>query len=127
MSIWTLVDDNIFILNNTQDIATIIKEQPPLNADEEYVSYDIESLFTNVPLHDTINYILDEIYVKKKLPKLCTRCVFKNLLLKLTSESTFMFNDNFYRQINGCTMGAPSSDNGKHFYDKIRVRCCFST
>ena len=104
-----LVNDNIFILNNTQDFASIIKDQPPLNADEEYVSYDVESLYTNVPLHDTINYILDEIYVKKKLPQLCTRRVFKNFLLKLTSESTFMFNDNFYRQINGCTMGGPLS------------------
>ena len=55
-----LVNDNVFILANVQDFATIIKEQPPLSSDEEYVSYDVESLFTNVPLHDTINYILDD-------------------------------------------------------------------
>ena len=83
--------------------------EPPLNLDEEYVSYDIEALFTNVPIHDTIEYILDEVYVRKKLPELCKRSIFKKLLLKLTTESTFMFDDRFYKQKDGCTMGGPLS------------------
>ena len=104
-----LVSSNTFMLNNTQDFACIIRNEPPLDDDEEYVSYDVEALFTNVPIHDTINYILDEIYVRKKLPELCTRRIFKNLLLKLTTESTFMFNNRFYKQTDGCTMGGPLS------------------
>ena len=104
-----LVSSNTFMLNNTQDFACIIRNEPPLDDNEEYVSYDVESLFTNVPIHDTINYILDEIYVRKKLPELCTRRIFKNLLLKLTTENTFMFNDRFYKQTDGCTMGGPLS------------------
>ena len=87
----------------------MIPHEPPLAPDEEYVSYDVESLFTNIPVHETIDYILDEIYVKKKLPELCKRSIFKKLLLKLTCENVFMFNDQFYRQINGCTMGGPLS------------------
>ena len=104
-----LVSDNELILNNTQDFASIIREEPPLAPDEEYVSYDVESLFTNVPLHDTIEYILDEIYNNNKLPQLCKRAIFKKLLLKLTSDNIFMFNDKFYRQKDGCTMGGPLS------------------
>ena len=105
-----LISENTMLLNSTQEFPDIIKDQPPLGPDEEYVSYDVESLFTNVPIHETIEYILDEIYVRKKLPILCKkRTNFKNFLLKLTCENSFMFNDAFYKQTNGCTMGGPLS------------------
>ena len=104
-----LVAENDYMLTNTQDFADEIRNQPPLNPDEEYVSYDVKSLFTNVPVKETIDYILNEIYEKKKLPSLCKRSMFKKLLEKLTCECTFMFNDNFYEQIDGCTMGGPLS------------------
>ena len=80
-----------------------------MNEDEEYVSYDVESLFTNVPVKKTINYILDEIYVRKKLDNICSRIIFKRLLEKLTMESTFIFQSTFYKQKEGCTMGGPLS------------------
>ena len=97
------------MINNTQDFASIIKAKPLLNHDEEFVSYDVESLFTNVPIHETIEYILDEIYINKKLPELCKRTMFRKFLLKLTCENTFMFNEKFFKQIDGCTMGGPLS------------------
>ena len=65
---------------------------------EEYVSYDLKSQFTNVPSQEEIYYILDEIYVKSKLPKLCSKLIFKRLLLKLTTENDFIFTSNFYKQ-----------------------------
>ena len=49
--------------------------------------------------------ILDEIYVKNKLPKVCSALILKHLLSKLTTESTFMFISSFYKQIDGCKMG----------------------
>ena len=33
----------------------------------------------------------------------------KRLLLKLTTENTFMLNSNFYKQIDGCAVGGPLS------------------
>ena len=117
---------NEYIIGNTQDFSKLIQEQSPLQLDEEYVSYDIESLFTNVPITETIEYILDEIYVKNKLPKLCSRLIFKRLLLKLTTESTYMFNSKFYKQSDGCTMGGPLSVTFSNIYltkleiDKVR-------
>ena len=33
----------------------------------------------------------------------------ERLLLKLTTENTFMLNSNFYKQIDGCTMSGPLS------------------
>ena len=35
----------------------ILKSNPPLDPDERYVSYDVESLFINVPIIDIINFI----------------------------------------------------------------------
>ena len=104
-----IISNNDLMISNTQAFADLIKSEPPLEPDEEYVSYDVESLFTNIPVHETIDYILDEINVKKKLPELCKRSIFKKLLLKLTCGNVFMFNDKFYRQSNGCAMGGPLS------------------
>ena len=63
----------------------------------------------NVIVDETIDYILHEIYVKGKLPKKCSKLIMKGLLLKLTTENTLILNSNFYKQIDGCTMGAPLS------------------
>lgn len=40
---------------------------PSLEDDEEDTSYDVESLFTNIPIKETIDNIIDQIYVQKKL------------------------------------------------------------
>ena len=50
---------------------------PPLQGDEEDVSYDAESLFTNIPIQETINYIIDQIYVHKKLTPICSKLIFR--------------------------------------------------
>ena len=34
-----------------------------LDSNEEYVSYDVDSLFTRIPLDEAIYFILDKIYV----------------------------------------------------------------
>ena len=36
----------------------MIKNRTPLCPDEEYVSYDVDSLFTNISVEETIEYIL---------------------------------------------------------------------
>ena len=62
-----------------------------------------------MPIQETIDYMLDEIYVKNKLPKICSKLIFKRLLLILTKENTFMFTSEFYKQTDGCTMDGPLS------------------
>ena len=58
---------------------------------------------TNVPIQETIHYILDEIYVKNKLPKICSKLIFKRLLVTLITENTFtfVFVSKFYKQTDG--------------------------
>ena len=87
----------------------MIKELPPLKEDEEDVSYDIESLFINIPINDTIDYILDQIYVQHKLKPICSKLIFKRLLIQLSTEVTFTFNSKFCKHTDGCTMVGPLS------------------
>ena len=76
---------NLYVVIMTQEFPKLLQQQDPLLPNEEYVTYDVQSLFTNVPIQETIDYILDEIYVKNKLTKICSKLIFKRLLLKLTT------------------------------------------
>ena len=58
--------------------------------DYEDVSYDVESLFTNIPVKETIGYILHKIYVDKSIKPFCKKSIFKRLLVKLTKECVFL-------------------------------------
>ena len=66
-----------------------------ISEDEEDVSYDVESLFTNILMKDTIDFICDEIYVHKKSKPICKKYVFKKLLCKHTTECTVVLQENF--------------------------------
>ena len=68
---------NEYKINDTQSFASQIKEQPPLDEDEEYVSYDVDSLFINTLVQDTIDYIIHQIYTEKKLPQICRKIIFR--------------------------------------------------
>jgi hypothetical protein len=92
------------------------------------VSYDVVSLFTNIPTIETIEIILDQIYTKpdpvpvrtggrgrppnpdrllfEKFHGL-TRPEMKKLLIICTQESHFVFNGKFYDQTDGMSMGSP--------------------
>ena len=39
----------------------------PLQDDDEDASYDVELLFTNIPIEEIDNYIIEQIYVHKRL------------------------------------------------------------
>ena len=87
----------------------MIKNQAPLSSDEKYVSYDVDSLFTNIPIEETIEYIIHQIYNEKKVPQICSKTIFRRLMYKLTTECAFQFNQNLFKQTEGCSMGGPLS------------------
>ena len=103
------LNDSKFIIKDTLTFPDILAEKD-LQEDEEDVSYDVESLFTNVPVEETIEYILDEIYVNKRLKPLCkNRLIMKRLLQKLISDCLFTVNGKMLKQKDGCSMGSPLS------------------
>ena len=57
--------------------------------DHEDVSYDVESLFTSIPVKETINYIIQKNYIKKEIKPFCKKSIFKELLKKLTQQCLF--------------------------------------
>ena len=48
----------------------------PLQDHYEDVTYYAESLFTNIRIEETINYITEQIHVRKKLTPICSKLVF---------------------------------------------------
>ena len=99
--------NNEFVINSTQDFPSMLNTVE-LSEDED-VSYDVESLFTNIPINKTIDFICDEIYIHKKLQPICKRSIFQKLLLKLTTEYTFSVNEQLFKQIDVFSMGGTLS------------------
>ena len=68
-------------------------------------SFDVKSLFTNVPLDEVINICADTLY------KLNKPSISKNNFIKLLKLSTsgvyFTFNSQMYSQHDGIAMGSP--------------------
>ena len=70
------------------------------------VSYDVTSLFINIPPQETIDIAINRIFNHN--PNLNnTKKELKKLLLFATSHSHFIFNRKFYNQIDGVAMGSP--------------------
>ena len=67
---------------------------------------------------ETVNYILDQIYVHKVLPQICSTLIFKRLFIKLATEVTFTFNNKFCKQTDGCAMGESLSVTLSDIYGK---------
>ena len=63
-----------------------------------------------------IKSILEEIYNHNKLPHIYSKLIFKRLMLKLAAESTYIFQSQFYKQTEGCTMGGPLSATFSNIY-----------
>ena len=99
---------NEFTISDTLAFPELLKNIE--NSDDyEDVSYDVESLFTSIPIKETIDYIIHKIYTKNVIEPMCKKSIFKKLLIKLTKECTFSVNNGLIKQIGGCPMGGPIS------------------
>ena len=72
-----------------------------------FVSFDVESLFTNVPPQRSVNVILKRIYYDK----LIHTDIEKNTMRKLTKDTckrtAFRFYNTIYEQIDSVSMESP--------------------
>ena len=92
---------------SAQDTFTFINDIKKVSSSNNFmVSYDVTSLFTNIPLHDTITIAID--YIMEANPNIkIEKQELENLFHFATSKSHFLFNGNFYDQIDGVAMGSP--------------------
>ena len=70
------------------------------------MSFDVKSLFTNVPLDKTLKIILDRIYKDKIIATSLKQRTLKKLIKDTCSKTAFMFDGVIYEQIDGVSMGA---------------------
>ena len=79
--------------------------------DEILVSFDVTSLYTNVPIKETLNIIKDlleedrNLKEKTKIPSKELLEIVEFLLIK----TWFLYNGEFYKQTDGVAMGGPTS------------------
>lgn len=69
-------------------------------------SLDIESLFTNIPLDETIELVTKKVYHQKTHVNGLNKSDFRALLTLCTKGTIFYFNGSYYRQKDGVAMGS---------------------
>ena len=79
-------------------------------------SLDVDSLFTNVPLDETIKICIDELFKSKvTVSGLNKKEIFEILSLTL-KESIILFDNKYYCQIDGIVMGPPLGLTSANFF-----------
>ena len=90
-----------------KDTFSFVSQFQNANLSQKFlVSYDVTSLFTNIPLQETIDIAINFIFNHNPNLKIF-RTELKKLFLFPTSQTHFIFNSKFYNQIDGVAMGSP--------------------
>ena len=71
------------------------------------VVLDVDSLFTNIPLKETIEIYTNELFNESETLEGLNKTEFKELLSLATKDSHFIFDETFYKQIDGVALGPP--------------------
>ena len=61
-----------------------------------FISFDVASLFTNVPSKKTVNVILKRIYNEKQIPISLSKRLFKKLIFDACQKTAFSYNRKMY-------------------------------
>ena len=93
------------------------------------VSFDVQSLFTNVPIFETINIILNKLFPSPtSVYHGFSKSNFKKLLELSVVDTHFIFNRKVCKQTDGMAMGSPLGPTFanifmSHFEEDIFNRC----
>ena len=90
------------------------------------ISFDVESLFTNIPLIETIDLAVYLIFEKKHDLGI-TKPQLKKLFFFATKQTHFTFNDVLYDQVDGVAMGSPLAPALANLYLGYYANTCAST
>ena len=67
-------------------------------------SLDVDSLFTNIPLEETIEICTTEFFKESETAEGLSKTEFKELLSLATKDLHFIFDGTLYKQIDGVAM-----------------------
>ena len=96
---------NQYTVTNSYDFADEITKVE--NRNYFMASFDVENLFTNVPLDETSNIFLNKLFDGVDRFMNFSREQFKTMLELSVKNSFFLFNEKLYRQVDGVGMGLP--------------------
>ena len=86
-------------------------------------SLDVDSLFTNIPLKEIINFCTESIYDQNDIVEGLNKSEFKELLSLATKELYYVFNEVLYKQRDVVAMGSPLGTTLANaflcFYEKV--------
>ena len=94
-------------INDSFSFAKMIQQLEVNSNDSILCSFDICSLFTNVPLVKTIEIYTETLYDSHLPTPVIPKHVFIELMKTATTSVEFSFNNIIYRQIVGVAMGSP--------------------
>ena len=83
----------------------------PIEDDELMVSFDVTSLYTNIPIIDTLNIIKDYVHSDDQFARKTAipQDKFLDLVNLVLTTTWYTFNSQFYQQNDGVAMGGPAS------------------
>lgn len=91
-------------------------KQSVFDSGDKIVSFDVVSLYTNIPLAETIELVVDRLYsVKSKMVPPVSRDVFKKLM-QIATGGMFLYKDVLYKQVDGVAMGSPLGPSLANFF-----------
>ena len=104
-----------YLLKSTNDFIDLIQSN---QCQGTIASLDVESLFTNVPIDETIEIILQNSYSHPTIPPpKIPQLILKNLLQLCTKEAPFKCPEGkLYVQVEGVAMGSPLGPTFANFY-----------
>ena len=99
--------------NTISDTFSFADELNDMTVNDEniMVSYDVTSLFTNVPLHETINILVEKAFTDNCHTTTynlnISRQDLEKLLMIATMNQLFQFNGELFQQTDGVALGSP--------------------
>ena len=120
--------NNEFMIHDTFDFVKEIRKLRVAPTDV-LVSYDVVSLFTNVPLDETIDFLVRRAFENNWFNtkyKLClTQSELKSLLEAATKDQLFVLDGQLYEQYDGVAMGSPLGPlMANSFMCKLEAQLC---
>ena len=99
---------NEFTFKDSFDAVSKIQNIPHelLKNGYRFVSFDVESLFTNVPLNRTLNIICRRVFDEKRIETTLEKRTLRKLIKDTCTKTAFSCNNVLYEQCDGVSMGS---------------------
>ena len=93
------------------------------------VSFDVTSLYANIPMIDTLNIIKDYVnnYDQFTRKTAIPQDKFLDLVHLVLTTTWYTFNSQFYQQTDGIAIGGPASSTTAEIYMQVYERTAITT